>query len=404
MRFQCFMLFVFVGWVSGGVVQAQDIRITGAGEDVRVAVSLDGLQGRGDRGVREFLGQLEEDLNRWGWFVVAPANQASVLLRGEVRGGAGQMDVQVEASQPVTGRVYLRERYRGDAGDAAMLAHRVSDALVAAIHGAKGVASTRIAFAGALAGKKDLFVIGASGREFLQLTRDGVPCFSPAWSPDAGTIFYTSFVRRFPDLYRVDLGSYRRSVVSQSPGMNAGAAVSPDGRLLALVLSRDGNPEVYTLHLDSGRLTRVTRTPHAAEASPSWSPDGRRLAYVSDGAGSPQIWMTGVSGGQARRLTFRGRENVSPDWGPDGRLVYSSRRGGNYQLVVMDPDVGQETVLTTEPVNHESPSWARDGRHLVFSRESGRRSDLYILDTLLGTQIRLTTLAGDWYFPAWSAR
>ncbi|NIY17521.1 MAG: biopolymer transporter Tol, partial [Nitrospinaceae bacterium] len=119
-------------------------------------------------------------------------------------------------------------------------------------------------------------------------------------------VYYTSLVGGFPDVYRIDLQSRKRTRVARHPGLNTGGVVSPDGRKLALILSRDGNPELYVQQLPAGRLTRLTRTTHAAEASPSWSPDGSQIVYVADTSGSPQLYILSARGGQARRVTFRG--------------------------------------------------------------------------------------------------
>ena len=213
---------------------------------------------------------------------------------------------------------------------------------------------------------------------------------------------YTSFIAGYPDVYLIDMAHNKRRRVSSFSGLNTGADFSPDGRSIALTLSKDGNPELYVLELGSRRLTRLTMSKYAAEASPSWSPDGREIVFVSDRSGSPQLYVMSRRGGASRRISLQGRENVAPDWGPDGRIAFSSQRGGHYQLCVVDPDLSGETRLTSEAVDHEEPSWAPDGRHLVYARTDAYRSSLYVLDTRGDAQVRLTKLPGDWYSPAWS--
>ena len=170
------------------------------------------------------------------------------------------------------------------------------------------------------------------------------------------------------------------------------------------MLSKDGNPELYVRHLDGDRLTRLTRTAYAAEASPSWSPDGKQIVFVSDRSGSPQLYVVGHTGGQARRVSFRGSENVAPDWGPSGSIACSSRRGGRYQICTVDLVSGEKRQLTSGDADYEDPSWAPDGRHIVCARTSGFHSDLYVLDVLGDPPLRLTNLAGEWYCPAWSPK
>lgn len=218
------------------------------------------------------------------------------------------------------------------------------------------------------------------------------------------SVVYTSYYEGGPHAYLLNLARKSRRKVSGFPGINAGASFSPDGGRLAIALSKDGNPEIYTMVPGGAGLKRVTTTRHASEASPTWSPDGRSLAYVSDRSGSPQIYIMGAAGGGDRRVSTIGRENVSPDWGPDGRLVWSSRRGSNYEIVVMDPANGKEVQLTGDGFDYEDPSWARNGRHIVCSRTGGYHSDVYFLDTLGDRPIRLTSISGEWHSPAWSPK
>jgi TolB protein len=161
---------------------------------------------------------------------------------------------------------------------------------------------------------------------------------------------------------------------------------------------------LYVKDLDSGVLSRFTSTPYAAEASPTWSPDGRQLAFVSDRSGRPQVYVKALLAKTDVRLTYEGNENVAPDWGVDGRIAYSSGRGGVYEICIYDPRTRRHTQLTRGGADWEDPSWAPDGRHLVCTRTSGYRSSLYILDVLGDSPLRLKASEGDWYSPDWAAQ
>ena len=136
----------------------------------------------------------------------------------------------------------------------------------------------------------------------------------------------------------------------------------PDGREAALVLSKDGNPDIYIKDLFSNRLTRLTATKPAAEASPCWSPDGRRLVFASDasGVGAPHLYMLDRAR-PAARITSQGSENVDPDWGPNNFIVYSSKRAGKYHICVLNPDTLETRQITGGNADYEEPSWAPDG-------------------------------------------
>ena len=389
---------------GGRGASGSDIVIVGEGGSGKVTISLKGMCPGGGAAERLFYDVLERDLTRSGWFNVVDRAAATVLVEGSCTQSGGRLSAVCDVKNGATGGRYLSRVFTETPTASRQLAHMVADAIVEAVKKVPGIASSKIVLVGSKSGKKDLFVCGSDGADMVQLTRDGTPCLSPTWSPRADNLFYTSFHRGFPDVYQVPLATGQRSRVASYPGINAGADASPDGKSLALALSKDGNPELYVLQLRSKKLTRLTKTKFAAEASPSWSPDGRQIAFVSDSTGSPQVYVISSSGGKAQRITFRGNENVSPDWGPDGCIAYSSRRQGRYQICVYDPNTRGDTPVTEEPVDHESPSWAPDGRHIVYTRTQGYRSNVYVLDTSGDAEVRLTQFQGDWYSPSWAPR
>ena len=172
----------------------------------------------------------------------------------------------------------------------------------------------------------------------------------------------------------------------------------------AIILSFQGNPELYTIELASGVWTRLTKTPNASEGCPSWSPDGREMVYVSDETRHPQLYVINVATKAVRRLTSRGSQNVDPDWGKDGRITYVTKQRDGAHVAVLSPAEGDKTArFVTAAGNWEHPSWSRDGRNLVASCDKA----LYVVDTLvvgeqLNAPIRLFTADGRWIEPCWS--
>lgn len=317
------------GWVLAGLVAiqyvaAQDISVVKSGA-VKTPIDLSGIV-VSESAMKTFSDVIAADLVRSGWFGIEAG--AAVMLEARALPSSG-VGVACRAMNRGTGAAYFSREYRDTEDGIRRIAHRVADDLVMSVKGRKGIASTRIVVVGRREGNRDLFLCDADGANMAPLTLDGALCLAPKWLPDGKGVVYTSFLTGFPDIYVLDLARGARRKLAGYPGMNASPAVSPDGRSLALVLSKDGNPELYVQDLVSGRLSRLTRTAAAAEASPSWSPDGKSLAYVSDGTGAPQVYVVGARGGRSKRLTLYGAENVAPDWGPDGRLAYSSRRGGD---------------------------------------------------------------------------
>lgn len=354
-------------------------------------------------GGAEFQAVLCADLRASGWFRLS-GQQPEFRLVGSVSVRGGKLEVECQVLETHAQRYRLSKRYADAPGSGRALAHAVCDDIVSKLTGRAGIASSRIALIGKKGVRRELYVCDADGSNLAPITKDNVICLSPNWGPQGRRIVYTSFIAQFPDVYLIDLERGNRRCVANYPGLNTTADFSPDGRSVALTLSKDGNPELYVKTLSSGTLRRLTRTRNAAEVSPSWSPDGRQLVYVSDAPGMPQLYVIPARGGRGRRLTARGAENVSPDWGENGLIAYSSRRDRRYQICIVDPEKRTERQLTDGTDDYEDPSWAPDGRHLVCACTRNFHSDLYILDTMGDPPLRLTAIRGEWMAPAWSPK
>ncbi|MEM7394495.1 MAG: DPP IV N-terminal domain-containing protein [Verrucomicrobiota bacterium] len=367
----------------------------------KTAIDLSGLKFSSSAGASAFQRTLRNDLVRSGWFTIGTTGRGSVRLVGSVTESGGQLDVKCNAMAVASGRSFMNQGYRHSAREPSRLAHRVADDIVKAVTGREGIASSKILMLGTATRSKELYICDYDGQNLIQLTKDKTVNIRPRWTPDGKSVVYTSYLRRFPDIYMIELATGKRKVLAKYPGLNVGGAVSPDGKELALVLSKDGNPELYIKNMRTGRLTRITRT-SGAEASPSWSPDGKQICYVSDQAGKPNLYIVSRSGGRPTRVPARGIENVAPDWGGNGKIAYAGRFGGRFQIFVYDPATKQNIQVSVGAGDFEDPSWAPNGRHITCSREQNFRSEVYILDTMGDPPIRLLNHKGDWYSPAWS--
>ena len=103
--------------------------------------------------------------------------------------------------------------------------------------------------------------------------------------------------------------------------MNGAPAWAPDGKRMAMTLSKDGNAEIYVMDIATRRLRRLT-VGAAIDTEPAWAPDGKSLVFTSDRGGTPQIYRIPATGGRATRLTFDGKYNSRATFAPDGKSVY----------------------------------------------------------------------------------
>lgn len=287
-----------------------------------------------------------------------------------------------------------------------MAVHAAADEVVRWATGEPGGAAARIAFVLDARGGKELYIIDYDGENVQQLTNDGSIALSPAWSPDAALLAFTSYRTGSPLLYERDLRTGRDRLISDRDGINITPTYSPDGTTIAFSTTVSGNTELATYNRARNCcLEQHTRGRQFDSLSPSYSPDGRQFTFVSNRLGEPHIYTMAVGGGEPRLISeysFGGRGyNTSPDWSPKGQeIVYHTRANGTMQIMVADLSRGSRRLLTNEG-NNEDPSWAPDGRHVVFASRDREGGGLFILDTVSG-RVRPLLRGSGYGLPAWS--
>ena len=197
-----------------------------------------------------------------------------------------------------------------------------------------------------------------------------------------------------------NLATGQRQVAANLKGNNSAPAWSPDGRQIAIVLTRDGHSQIYSVNADGSGLKRLT-TSSGIDTEPNWSPDGKYLLFTSDRGGSPQIYRMPSYGGEPARLSYDGSYNVSPRYSPDGKsFAFIQREGGRFRIAVQDIVSGQVQVLT-DNTQDESPSWAPNGKMILYATTVLGRGVLSAVSSDGRVKQKLSTQSGDVREPAW---
>lgn len=159
------------------------------------------------------------------------------------------------------------------------------------------------------------------------------------------------------------------------PGDELGATISPDGNFVAFLADRRGEFEVFA----GGIGDEYDNVSESSGVGPiSWPMIRvRRIGFLGDGRG---LWLGGGPGHKATKLELVGRgvadwlqEGViHVDWSPDGeRIVYSHSTMGDPIFIAnangTDP---REVPLPDEgDLYHQHfPTWSTDGRWLYVCR------------------------------------
>jgi Tol biopolymer transport system component len=234
-----------------------------------------------------------------------------------------------------------------------------------------------------------------------------------AWSPDGQTVAYF--------FYGEDKGGYymhvseasvregRESVISAARWRSIqGMAWLPDrsGLLLAARdrASAPGTPaQVWEVAYPSGEARQLTNDSNQFD-SLSLTSDGKTLVVTSSELRS-NVWV--VTGGDyagARQVTA-GRENGVKGcaWTPDGRIVYTSRASGYFDIWVVGADGGPPTQLTFGTDANLYPSVSSDGRYIVVETNRGVGWGIWRMNADGSAPKELTRNSGQFSYPQVSA-
>lgn len=170
----------------------------------------------------------------------------------------------------------------------------------------------------------------------------------------------------------------------------------------------DGRNHIFTLDLQSGRVTQLTSGRNHHDQHPKWSPDGRRISFVSSRGGNFDLYMMDADGTNVTRLTDHPANDFDPIWMPDGQsLIFSSERDSRsdlYRVWLKDRRVDR---LTHHFVGRAiMPNVSPDGKLVAFAAQTLQRLQfwefqIHVLDLATG-KTRALDASGGACWPSWS--
>ena len=180
-------------------------------------------------------------------------------------------------------------------------------------------------------------------------------------------------------------------------GINGAPAFSPDGRRLALTLSKAGNPEIYVMDLGSKALTQVTRH-YGIDTESVWTagrPDpALHLGPRRQAAG---LLRSSAGGGEPTRVSFQGESNARATVSFDGKKIAHGaglRATSTGSRSSIAASAAAAAGRRCRPGNlDESPSFAPNASMLLYATKEGRRGVLYAVSA--DGRVRLRIVSTD---------
>jgi Tol biopolymer transport system component len=260
---------------------------------------------------------------------------------------------------------------------------RVRDFTSAAPRKALGIVRPVISPDGAqvaFAAVGDIYVMPIGGAA-VNVTKDAALDTDPSWSPDGGSLVYSSDKdSEHLQLWVRDMKSGQSRKVTNLPTQPQGASFSPDGKRIVF-FNVDGMwrvAEMSILDLDSGRVTKIHDS-LPQPGTPTWSPDGKRIALagiapmtVRFREGTNQVQTISATGGDVKwyapipMLSIDSRGGGGPVWSPDGTKMAAIYEGvlSVWPVAASGEPQGPPRRVTSESAH--APSWQGDSRHLLY--------------------------------------
>jgi len=358
-----------------------------------------------DDGVINEISSKETRSGKLEWGLWRQAGVDLLIKGGYVMGQSGTMLVENTLNDVARSEQLAGVRYSGAKELFRKMVHKFADQVVYRFTGEPGVADTRVSFTSRVGGGKELFLCDYDGQNVKQLTTIKSIIISPRWSPSGSELSFTSFHKRIPAAFWLDLKTgLVKQVVSGTRNMNSASAWSPDGKTIVFAMSERGNFDIYTISTNGTGLKRLT-TSDAIDTSPSFSPDGKSIVFVSDRPGKPQLYIMDADGNNQRRFTYNGDYNADPVWSPKGdKIAYAAMTGDNFNIMVKSLDGSIEKQLTANASKNESPSWSPDGRNLAFTSSRTGTRQVFIMNANGERQIQITNMPSGAYGASWAPR
>jgi TolB protein len=236
----------------------------------------------------------------------------------------------------------------------------------------------------------NIFLITSDGKT-KQITDHRSKDSSPILSTDGKKMVFTSERVGWWKIWLMDVESKSYMQLTNASQAEYGPYFSPNGEKIVFVSDRDGNSEIYVMDLDGKNLINITNN-KATDKEPFWANEGK-IYYSSKEDGVYQIMSIKADGTDKKTLTNGKGNKHMPQLSPDGKkILFYSEKDGNPEIYTMI--VGNEddiTRLTNNPLMDIRPRWSPDGKMIVFERGNKKdNQNIFIMDADGKNQKQLT--------------
>lgn len=210
------------------------------------------------------------------------------------------------------------------------------------------------------------------------------------------------------DIFIADLNGNIIKQLTDEPGYDAEATVSPKGDKIVFTSLRSGDLELYTMNIDGTDVKQITDG-LGYDGGAFFSPDGNKLVFrasrpqseedvktykdlLATGLVQPtemEIYTCNVDGSDLKQITNLGKANWAPYYHPSGeKIIFASNhageRGYEFNLFMIGADGTGLERITHDLVFDAFPMFSNDGKQLVWGsnrhNNGTRETNVFVAD------------------------
>jgi len=205
------------------------------------------------------------------------------------------------------------------------------------------------------------------------------------------------------DIFQANADGSNVKQLTTTPGYDAEATISPDGKKIIFTSMRDGDLDLYVMDTNGKNVKRLTNE-LGYDGGAFFSPDNKQIVYrsfhpkteaeiarykdrLANNLIEPtvfEVWVMNADGSNKRQVTKLGAASFAPFFTPDGKKIIfctnyfaTDPRKRNFDLALINVDgTGLERVTTNETFDG-FPMFSPDGKKLVFAsnRNAAKQGD-----------------------------
>ncbi len=194
------------------------------------------------------------------------------------------------------------------------------------------------------------------------------------------------------DIFTADPDGSNLKQLTRTPGYDAEATVSEDGKKIVFTSLRNGDLDIYSMNANGKHVQQLTHE-LGYDGGPFFSPDRKWVIYRAYHPTSEkeiteykdllkqnlirptslEIWIMKADGSGKRQITSLGAASFAPSFFRDGKqIIFSSNQGstggmGNFELYAIKLDGTNLERITYSDGFDGFPVFSPDGKKLVWA-------------------------------------